>query len=118
MNTLPSENLDRIRKLLSLNPDGLCINEIAKVLNRHRNSVSRDLHALLVSGQVQAHAFGTTRIFTLVQRDQTFPSLMPFTTGSSYWTVKGTSLIQTHPSSSSWERDAKVSSAAMCVNSP
>lgn len=75
MNTLRSENLDTIKKLLSNYPDGLCINEIAKILDRHRNSVSRDLHALLVSGQVQAHAFGTTRIFTLVQRDQTFSIL-------------------------------------------
>ncbi|MDH7510979.1 MAG: PAS domain S-box protein [Methanolinea sp.] len=75
MNHSQSENLARIKQLLSHYPEGLCINEIARALARHRNSVSRDLHALLVSGQVQDHAFGTTRVFTLVRRDETFSVL-------------------------------------------
>lgn len=75
MNHSQSENLERIKQLLSRHPEGLCINEIAKTLKRHRNSVSRDLHALLVSGQVHDHAFGTTRVFTLVRRDGRFSIL-------------------------------------------
>jgi PAS domain S-box-containing protein len=75
VNRSQSENLPRIKQLLSLHPEGLCINEIAKALKRHRNSVSRDLHALLVSGQVRDHAFGTTRVFSLVPRDETFSIL-------------------------------------------
>lgn len=75
VNHSQSVNLARIKHLLSLHPEGLCINEIAKALGRHRNSVSRDLHALLVSGQVHDHAFGTTRVFTLVRRDETFSFL-------------------------------------------
>ncbi|MCQ8893633.1 MAG: PAS domain S-box protein [Methanolinea sp.] len=65
----PTEKIERIKKLLSENPQGLCINEVAGLLKRHRNSVSRDLHALLVAGQVEAHSFGTTRVFTLAERE-------------------------------------------------
>lgn len=75
MNTAQIKKLDEIKSLLSLHPDGLCITEIAKALNRNRNSISRDLHALLVSGQVHSHAFGTTRIFTLRKRESFFSIL-------------------------------------------
>ncbi|MDI9634073.1 MAG: PAS domain S-box protein [Methanolinea sp.] len=74
-NASSSENIEKIKKLLSENPQGLCINEVARLLKRHRNSVSRDLHALLVTGQVEAHSFGTTRVFTLAAKKESISPL-------------------------------------------
>ncbi|MCU0633158.1 MAG: PAS domain S-box protein [Methanolinea sp.] len=68
MNSSSTERLADIRKLLAEHPRGLSINEISSRLQRHRNSVSRDLHALSLSGQVIQHAFGTTRVYSLAQR--------------------------------------------------
>lgn len=68
MNTTPAERLEDMKRLLGEHPHGLSINEISEKLNRHRNSVSRDLHALSLSGQVIQHAFGTTRVFSLAKR--------------------------------------------------
>jgi len=68
MNHLSEERLSDIRDLLASHPQGLSINEISARLHRHRNSVSRDLHALSLSGQVVQHAFGTTRVYSLSRR--------------------------------------------------
>ena len=68
MNTTPAERLAEMKRLLGEHPQGLSVNEISEKLNRHRNSVSRDLHALSLSGQVIQHAFGTTRVYSLAKR--------------------------------------------------
>ena len=68
MNTTSAERLADMKRLLGENPQGLSVNEISEKLNRHRNSVSRDLHALSLSGQVIQHAFGTTRVYSLAKR--------------------------------------------------
>lgn len=68
MNTTSAERLADIKRLLGESPQGLSVNEISEKLNRHRNSVSRDLHALSLSGQVIQHAFGTTRVYSLAKR--------------------------------------------------
>jgi PAS domain S-box-containing protein len=57
-----------IHDLLSRYPRGLSIKEISQKLRRHRNSVSRDLQVLLLSGQVLQQAFGITRVYSLAQR--------------------------------------------------
>lgn len=67
-NITPAERLAAIKNLLAEHPRGLSVNEISSSLQRHRNSVSRDLHALSLSGQVIQQAFGTTRIYSLAQR--------------------------------------------------
>lgn len=68
MNTTPAERLADMKRLLGEHPQGLSVNEISEKLDRHRNSVSRDLHALSLSGQVIQHAFGTTRVYSLAKR--------------------------------------------------
>ncbi len=68
INNSSAARLAEIKNLLAGHPRGLSINEIASGLKRHRNSVSRDLHALSLSGQVIQHAFGTTRIYSLTKR--------------------------------------------------
>ncbi|HOT04150.1 MAG TPA: PAS domain S-box protein [Methanolinea sp.] len=68
MNSSSEERIANIKNLLAHHPQGLSINEIAGRLQRHRNSVSRDLHALSLSGQVIQHAFGTTRVYSLAKR--------------------------------------------------
>jgi len=68
MNSSSEERIADIKNLLAHHPQGLSINEIAGRLLRHRNSVSRDLHALSLSGQVIQHAFGTTRVYSLAKR--------------------------------------------------
>lgn len=57
-----------IRNTLSKHPRGLTIKELSQKLHRHRNSVSKDLHALLLSGQVLQQAFGSTRVYSLAHR--------------------------------------------------
>ncbi|OPX66470.1 MAG: sensory histidine kinase AtoS [Methanoregulaceae archaeon PtaB.Bin056] len=68
MNSSSEERIAEIKNLLAGHPQGLSINEISGRLHRHRNSVSRDLHALSLSGQVIQHAFGTTRVYSLAKR--------------------------------------------------
>lgn len=68
MNSSSEGRIADIKNLLACHPQGLSINEIAGRLHRHRNSVSRDLHALSLSGQVIQHAFGTTRVYSLAKR--------------------------------------------------
>lgn len=51
-----------------MHPKGLTITEIASRLNMNRNSVSKYLEVLLISGHVESHAYGPARVFFLTHR--------------------------------------------------
>ncbi len=59
---------DRIKDLLRSHPEGLSITDIVKVVPINRNTASRYLDTLLVSGQVEMRHFGMAKIYTLSQR--------------------------------------------------
>ncbi len=68
LNPSSAERMADIRNILSGHPRGLTIRELSHRLHRHRNSVSRDLQTLLLSGQVLQQAFGSTRVYSLAHR--------------------------------------------------
>jgi PAS domain S-box-containing protein len=58
----------RIRDLLREHPEGLSITNIVRALPINRNTASRYLDTLLVSGQVEMRHFGMAKIYTLSRR--------------------------------------------------
>ncbi|HNX16810.1 MAG TPA: PAS domain-containing protein [Methanoregula sp.] len=51
-----------------MHPKGLTITEIASRLKMNRNSVSKYLEGLLISGRVETYSYGAARVFFLTQR--------------------------------------------------
>ncbi|MCX6689281.1 MAG: PAS domain-containing protein [Methanoregula sp.] len=60
--------ITRIKILLQPHPKGLTITEISSRLKMNRNSVAKYLEVLLISGQVETHSYGNSRIFFLTHR--------------------------------------------------
>ena len=58
----------QIRELLRDNPQGLSITDIVKTGNINRNTASRYLEKLLISGQVEMRHLGMAKIFRLTER--------------------------------------------------
>ncbi|MCK9580253.1 MAG: PAS domain S-box protein, partial [Methanoregula sp.] len=58
----------RIKDLLRDHPEGLNITGIVKTIPINRNTVSRYLDTLLVSGQVEVRHFGMAKIYSLSRR--------------------------------------------------
>jgi PAS domain S-box-containing protein len=63
-----ADELSRIRTILSNNPKGSTIEEIAKKLPLNRTSTAKYLNTLLISGQAEMRTFGRAKVFTLSQR--------------------------------------------------
>ncbi len=59
---------DRIRSLLKFHPRGLTISDISQRLKINRNSVSKYLEILQVSGSVEMRALGAAKVYYLSQR--------------------------------------------------
>ncbi len=59
---------ERIKDLLKDHPEGLSITNIVQNIPVNRNTASRYLDTLLVSGQVEMRHFGMAKIYTLSQR--------------------------------------------------
>jgi PAS domain S-box-containing protein len=60
--------LERIRNLLRQNPRGLHISDISARLRTSRDSISKYLEVLEVTGQVESRNLGTARVFCLTSR--------------------------------------------------
>jgi PAS domain S-box-containing protein len=58
----------QIKEILKKNPQGLNITQIVREVAINRNTLSRYLENLLVSGQVEMRRFGMEKIYTLSQR--------------------------------------------------
>lgn len=58
----------RIREVLKKNPRGMNVIEIAAAIDMHRQSVTKYLEMLVVSGQVEMKAFGPSKVYYLSQR--------------------------------------------------
>lgn len=65
---LDHEKIERIRNSLKFHPKGMSITELARQLKINRNSVAKYLEILLISGQVEATAFGTSKVYSLSRR--------------------------------------------------
>ncbi|MDD1675563.1 MAG: PAS domain S-box protein [Methanomicrobiales archaeon] len=63
-----SDDFDTIKKILRQNPRGMTVTEVARTLNRTKNTVGRYLDILHASGQVEMRTFGMAKVFTLSQR--------------------------------------------------
>lgn len=62
------DELSRIKALLKKNPEGMSVTEIAKALDKNKNTVGRYLDILLISGHVMVRNYGMAKVFTLSQR--------------------------------------------------
>jgi len=60
--------LSRVKELLKNEPRGLSITDISRILNMNRNSVSKYLNMLLVSGHVDMRSVGVAKVYFLSQR--------------------------------------------------
>ena len=60
--------LARVKDLLKNEPRGLSITDISRMLNMNRNSVSKYLNMLLVSGHVDMRSVGVAKVYFLSQR--------------------------------------------------
>lgn len=60
--------IDRIKKVLKENPRGMTVTEISRNLGLSRNSVSKYLELLRISGQVEMKRFGPSKVFFPSQR--------------------------------------------------
>ena len=60
--------INRIKVVLKDNPRGLTIGEISEKININRNSVSKYLEIMLVSGEVDMKSIGRAKLFYLSQR--------------------------------------------------
>jgi PAS domain S-box-containing protein len=60
--------IERLKGLLKENPEGLSITDIVKAIPINRNTASRYLDTLLVSGQVEMRNFGMAKIYSLANR--------------------------------------------------
>ncbi len=67
MQNYPQE-LSQIKDLLRQNPEGMSVTDIAKALNKNKNTTGRYLDILLISGQVDMRTYGMAKVFTLSQR--------------------------------------------------
>jgi PAS domain S-box-containing protein len=59
---------ERLKGLLKENPEGLSITDIVRAIPINRNTASRYLDTLLVSGQVELRHFGMAKIYSLANR--------------------------------------------------
>ncbi len=64
---LDSEKLSRIKNALMFKSKGMNITEISHQLKLNRNSVAKYLEILIMSGEVESHPYGTSKIFTISQ---------------------------------------------------
>lgn len=62
------ENLNKIRSLLKFHPRGLTISDISQRLKMNRNSISKYLEILEISGCVELRQMGAAKVFYLSQR--------------------------------------------------
>ena len=67
MENFPDE-LFRIKATLKKHPEGLSVTQIARALNKNKNTVGRYLDILLISGHVTVRNYGKARVFTLSRR--------------------------------------------------
>ncbi|HDR72643.1 MAG TPA: PAS domain S-box protein [Methanoculleus sp.] len=67
MSSFPVE-LPKILEILKANPRGMSVSDIAQELGANRNTVSRYLDMLLISGEVEMRAYGKAKVFFLSQR--------------------------------------------------
>ena len=58
----------KIKDILKKNPQGMNITQMFREMDIHRNTLSRYLDTLLVSGQVEMRRFGMGKIYTLSER--------------------------------------------------
>jgi len=65
---LDHEKISRIKNALKFHSKGMSISEIAQQLKMNRNSVAKYLEILLISGQVEAKKYGTSKVYTLSSR--------------------------------------------------
>jgi PAS domain S-box-containing protein len=61
-------DFDLIKKILRQNPRGMTVTDVARTINRTKNTVGRYLDILLASGQVEMRTYGMAKVFTLSQR--------------------------------------------------
>ena len=66
--TKRGKQLTEIKDVLRKNPRGLTIGEISDKINVNRNSVSKYLEVLRISGQVEMRALGRAKLFYISQR--------------------------------------------------
>jgi PAS domain S-box-containing protein len=59
---------DQIKDLLKGHPEGVSITDIVKVVPVNRNTASRYLDTLLVTGQVEMRHFGMAKLYSLTRR--------------------------------------------------
>ncbi len=62
------EELSKIRKVLKDNPRGLTVSDIARRIHLNRNSASKYLEILVVSGQVEMMMQGPAKVYFLSRR--------------------------------------------------
>ena len=67
MQNYPQE-LALIKNVLRQNPEGMSVTDIAKALNKNKNTTGRYLDILLISGHVDMRTYGMAKVFTLSQR--------------------------------------------------
>ncbi|WP_317136635.1 helix-turn-helix domain-containing protein [Methanochimaera problematica] len=60
--------LSRVMELLKDEPRGLSITDISRLLNMNRNSVSKYLNMLLISGHVDMRSIGVAKVYFLSHR--------------------------------------------------
>jgi len=63
-----SEDIPRIRDLLSENPDGLTIKNISEMLGMNRNSAAKSLQLLQMQGRVTLKHIGPAKIYCLASK--------------------------------------------------
>lgn len=67
MSSFPEE-LPKILDILKANPKGMSVSDIAQELGANRNTVSRYLDMLLISGEAEMKTYGKAKVFYLSQR--------------------------------------------------
>lgn len=65
---LDHEKISRIKNALKFRSKGMSISEIAHHLKLNRNSVAKYLEILLMSREVEAKKYGTSKVYTLSSR--------------------------------------------------
>lgn len=65
---MKQEKLSEITKVLRDNPRGMTVTQISKEISLNRNSVSKYLEVLLISGHVEMRSYGPAKVFFLSQR--------------------------------------------------
>lgn len=62
------DELARIKEMLTANPQGMTVTEIAAALRRTKNTVGRYLDTLRAAGQVEMRTCGMAKVYTLAHR--------------------------------------------------